>query len=571
MARKTARPGRTLALLFLAIAIMFGGIAFAGTWKPELGLDLRGGTEISMTAENSEGGSVPKESLDEAKAIIDQRVNGSGITGGRVTTEGNDVIKVSIPGTGKVQQETAERVRQTAKLRFRLVACSPQKQCGAGADAGGSMIEDPSTGTVPGTSPRAPFGGETASPTETASASDKASDKASEKPSEGASPSASASAKPEKQNDNAVVKVDDAVKFMRNVPQEWATAYNSFSCPAPGAEPAEDIPGKPLLTCDNDGVPYLLTPAVIEGTEIDEASYGIPQQQANYVVTLDFKSKGNKVFADTTGAIAGTGEQFAIVLDAKVISAPTADSRISGGAQISGDFTQESAASLANNLKYGSLPLDFPDDGIQTRVIGPSLAGNQLTAGLWAGLIGLILVVIFSILYYRAMSIVVIGSLIVAGAGTYGMILLLSETAGVTLDLPGVAGLIVGIGITADSFIILYERMRDDMRDGRSMRVAVDTAWVRARNTCLASDGVSFLAAFVLYVFATNEVKGFAFMLGLTTLIDVLVFFWFTHPMTKLMAGWGFFNKGHVLSGMDKRAIGTVDAPKGTTLVGGKA
>ncbi|MFE6508454.1 protein translocase subunit SecD [Nocardioides sp. NPDC057767] len=570
MARKTARPGRTLALLFLAIAIMFGGIAFAGTWKPELGLDLRGGTEISMTAENSEGGSVPKESLDEAKAIIDQRVNGSGITGGRVTTEGNDVIKVSIPGTGKVQQETAERVRQTAKLRFRLVACSPQTQCGSGADAGGSMIEDPSTGTVPGTSPRAPFGGETASATETASASDKASDKASEKTEPSASPSASASAEPEKQNDNAVVKVDDAVKFMRNVPQEWATAYNSFSCPAPGAEPAEDIPGKPLLTCDNDGVPYLLTPAVIEGTEIDEASYGIPQQQANYVVTLDFKSKGNKVFADTTGAIAGTGEQFAIVLDAKVISAPTADSRISGGAQISGDFTQESAAALANNLKYGSLPLDFPDDGIQTRVIGPTLAGNQLTAGLWAGLVGLILVVIYSILYYRGMSIVVIGSLAVAGAATYGMILLLSETAGVTLDLPGVAGLIVGIGITADSFIILYERMRDDMREGRSMRVAVDTAWPRARNTCLASDGVSFLAAFVLYVFATNEVKGFAFMLGLTTVIDVLVFFWFTHPMTKLMAGWGFYNKGHVLSGMDKRAIGMMPG-SGTTLAGGKA
>lgn len=564
MARKTARPGRTLALLFLAIAIMFGGIAFAGTWKPELGLDLRGGTEISMTAENSEGGSVPKESLEEAKSIIDQRVNGSGVTGGRVTTEGNDVIKVSIPGTGKVQQETAERVRQTAKLRFRLVACSPQKPCGdsTGTDPG-SMIQDPSAGTAPGTSQRAPFGGETVEPAEGEKAS--------------GTPSPSASAEPEskdseKANPNSTVPVDEAVEFMRNPPAEWAARYNSFTCPAPGSDPVEDLPGEPLLTCDDDGIPYLLTPAVIEGTEIKEADYGIPQQQANYVVTLDFKSDGNKAFAETTGAIAGTGEQFAITLDGKVISAPTADSRISGGAQISGDFTQESAAALANNLKYGSLPLDFPEDGIQTKVIGPSLAGNQLTAGLWAGLVGLILVVVFSILYYRAMSIVVIGSLIVAGAMTYGMILLLSETAGVTLDLPGVAGLIVGIGITADSFIILYERMRDDMREGRSMRVAVDTAWPRARNTCLASDGVSFLAAFVLYVFATNEVKGFAFMLGLTTIIDVLVFFWFTHPMTKLMATWGFFNKGHVLSGMDKRAIGTVDAPKGaTTLVGGKA
>ncbi|GGR39920.1 preprotein translocase subunit SecD [Nocardioides luteus] len=570
MARKTARPGRTLALLFLAIAIMFGGIAFAGTWKPELGLDLRGGTEISMTAKNTEGGSVPRESLEEAKTIIDQRVNGSGITGGRVTTEGNDVIKVSIPGTGKVQQETAERVRQTAKLRFRLVACSPQRPCGSGdaGAGGGSMIEDPSGGAAPGTSPRAPFGSETVSASEE---SEKGSDKdAKSDPSPSASASAGADSE-KKKSENSVVKVDDAVKFMRNVPQEWATAYSSFTCPTPGSKPAEDIAGKPLLTCDDDGMPYLLTPAVIEGTEIKEASYGIPQQQANYVVTLDFKSDGNKVFADTTGAIAGSGEQFAIVLDAKVISAPTADSRISGGAQISGDFTQETAAALANNLKYGSLPLDFPEDGIQTRVIGPTLAGNQLTAGLWAGLIGMILVVIFSVLYYRAMAIVVIGSLAVAGALTYGMILLLSETAGVTLDLPGVAGLIVGIGITADSFIILYERMRDDMREGRSMRVAVDTAWVRARNTCLASDAVSFLAAFVLYVFATNEVKGFAFMLGLTTIIDVLVFFWLTHPLTKLLAGWGFFNKGHVLSGMDKRAIGTVDAPTGTTLVGGKA
>ena len=564
MARKTARPGRTLALLFLAIAIMFGGIAFAGTWKPELGLDLRGGTEISMTAKNSEGGSVPKESLEEAKSIIDQRVNGSGITGGRVTTEGSDVIKVSIPGTGKVQQETAERVRQTAKLRFRLVACSPQKPCGNGAtgsDPGSMIQQDPSGGAAPGTSPRAPFAGEKAEPAEGESASGDASQ------------GASKDAEPEKKSENSTVKVDDAVAFMRKPPADWATRYSSFSCPEPGADTVEDVPGKPLLTCDQDGQPYLLTPAVIEGTEIKEASYGIPQQQANYVVTLDFKSDGNKIFADTTGAIAGSGEQFAIVLDGKVISAPTADARISGGAQISGDFTQKTSAALANNLKYGSLPLDFPEEGIQTKVIGPSLAGNQLTAGLWAGLIGLILVVIFSVLYYRAMSIVVIGSLIVAGAGTYGMILLLSETAGVTLDLPGVAGLIVGIGITADSFIILYERMRDDMREGRSMRVAVDTAWVRARNTCLASDAVSFLAAFVLYVFATNEVKGFAFMLGLTTIIDVLAFFWFTYPMTKLMAGWGFFNKGHVLSGMDKRAIGTVDdaRPGTTTLVGGKA
>ncbi|MBO0842875.1 MAG: protein translocase subunit SecD, partial [Nocardioides sp.] len=301
---------------------------------------------------------------------------------------------------------------------------------------------------------------------------------------------------------------------------------------------------------------YLLTPAIIEGTEIHSASYGIPQNGTSYAVQLDFKSKGNAAFADATGAIAGSQQLFAITLDGNVISAATADSRISGGAQITGNFTQKSAASLANNLKYGSLPLDFPASGIQTQNIGPSLAGNQLTAGLWAGAIGLLLVMVFCLIYYRGLGTVVVGSLIVAGAATYAMILLLSKTAGVTLDLPGIAGIIVAVGITADSFIVYFERIRDEMREGRSMRVAVDNAWTRARNTCLAADTVSLLAAITLYIFASNEVRGFAFMLGLSTAIDLVVFFFFTHPMVKLLSTRRFFNRGHKLSGLDAEALG---------------
>ncbi len=189
-------------------------------------------------------------------------------------------------------------------------------------------------------------------------------------------------------------------------------------------------------------------------------------------------------------------------------------------------------------------------------MIGPSLAGDQLSAGLLAGLIGLLLVMLYCLIYYRGLGLVVIASLLVAGAVTYGMVLLLGKTAGFTLTLPGIAGLIVAVGITADSFIVYFERIRDEMRDGKSMRVAVEAGWKRARNTCLAADTVSLLAAVVLYIFAAGVVKGFAFALGLSTIIDLAIFFWFTHPMVSLLARYKFFNRGHKLSGLDAESLG---------------
>jgi len=313
---------------------------------------------------------------------------------------------------------------------------------------------------------------------------------------------------------------------------------------------------------------------VIEGDGISDAGYQQNQNGAGYVVTLDFKGGASNVFADATGAIAGDDtKQFAIVLDGLVVSAPTASSRISGSAQISGSalspFTIDEAKALATNLKYGSLPLEFPADNINTVNVGPSLAGDQLSAGLKAGAIGLGLVMIFCLLYYRGLGLVVIGSLVMAGAMTYGLVLLLSKTAGVTLDLPGIAGLIVAVGITADSFIVYFERIRDEMRDGKSMRVAVDAGWVRARNTTLAADTVSLLAALTLYIFASNDVRGFAFMLGLSTLIDLGIFFFFTHPLVKLLSGVTFFNRGHKLSGLSTAAVG--GRVTRTASAGGKA
>ena len=249
-----------------------------------------------------------------------------------------------------------------------------------------------------------------------------------------------------------------------------------------------------------------------------------------------------------------------------------------GQAQIEGNFTQASAKSLATSLKYGALPVTFSDFSVET--VGPSLAGDQLTAGITAGIVGLILVMIYCLIYYRGLGIVVVGSLLVAGAATYAMVLLLSKTANFTLTLPGIAGLIVAVGITADSFIVYFERIRDEMRDGKSMRVAVEAGWIRARATCLAADAVSLLAAIVLYIFAAGVVRGFAFALGLSTLIDLVVFFWFTKPLVSVLARTTFYNGGGRWSGLSAATLGidaiTADRPRAaatarTSTEGGRA
>jgi preprotein translocase subunit SecD len=272
---------------------------------------------------------------------------------------------------------------------------------------------------------------------------------------------------------------------------------------------------------------------------------------------LTLGGQGKQVFADLSRAMVGTNQQFAVVLDGRVISSPGFTGVIPNGeAQITGSFTESSANSLATSLKYGALPIAFDSGATQVQTIGPSLAGDQLSAGITAGIIGLLLVMLYCLIYYRGLGLVVITSLIVAGIVTYAMVLLLSSAAGFTLSLPGIAGLIVAVGITADSFIVYFERIRDEMRDGRSMRVAVQAGWKRARNTCLAADAVSLLAALVLYIFAAGVVKGFAFALGLSTLIDLAIFFWFTHPMVTWLARFRFFNRGHKLSGLDAGNLG---------------
>ena len=256
------------------------------------------------------------------------------------------------------------------------------------------------------------------------------------------------------------------------------------------------------------------------------------------------------------------------MLDGQVVSyAGVNEPILDGNAQITGDFSESEARSLSNSLKYGALPLRF---STSVETIGPSLAGDQLSAGIYAGIIGLAIVMLYCLLYYRGLGLVVVASLIIAGIVTYGVVLVLAKSAGFTLTLPGIAGLIVAVGITADSFIVYFERIRDEMREGRSMRVAVETGWARARNTCLAADAVSLLAAVVLYIFAIGVVRGFAFALGVSTIIDVAVFFWFTKPTMTLLARYTFFNSGSRFSGLSRATLGIDEGPH-VHVAGGRA
>ncbi|MBA3233712.1 MAG: protein translocase subunit SecD [Propionibacteriales bacterium] len=610
MATKTSRPGRTLVVFLLLIVAMFAGVAAIGTWKPRLGLDLQGGTRITLQAKSSGGGSITPDKLDEAVGIISSRVNGAGVAEAEVTTQGDDIIVIEIPG--EVDNDLAKTIGSTAQLRFRLVAANfPPKGTQTQATptpTGGTPTTPAPTDSTSGT-PTTPTGettgpklspGETGkttkngkngknrvappwdednaggAPTTSPPSSTSTSSEPTPTPTTPTQPTStpsSADGPPTALIPPDLVQIDDPYVWVRNPPQEWQVRAASYQCPEPGkkTQSQPDIPSQPLVACDEDGQRYLLGPAMLEGTEVTDASAGIPQQGVNYVVNMEFNGEGAKTFRDVTTKIAinlggqYAGLPFAIVLDGKVLSAPTNAEPIPGGrAEISGStdnpFTQESATSLANSLKYGALPLSFLQQGVSDE--GPELASNQLAAGVVAGIVGLILVVIYCLLYYRGLGLVVIASLLIAGAITYACVLLLGHAYGFTLTLPGIAGLIVAVGITADSFIIYFERLRDEVRDGRTLRTSVETGWVRARTTILAADAVSLLAAIVLFIFAIGVVKGFAFALGLTTLIDVFVVFFFTKPMVTMLSRTKFFGQGHKWSGLDRQHLGMPPLPR---------
>jgi preprotein translocase subunit SecD len=572
VAKKTSRPGRTLLIFFISVAVLYGLAALGGTWKPQLGLDLEGGTRITLQAISD----VNATKLEQARGIIEQRANGTGVTEAEVTVQGSKNIVVEIPG--KNRKDLVDSVKRTAQLRFRLVYGTGQPGVLA------TSTPSPTTSASPSTTPS---GTPSSTPTEKVSPAtstpkprvapryaDDADTTPSPSPTPTAIPGVTPSSTPAPTPTQKGASVDDPLAWSQNPGAEWLAKYQAFVCPAKGqdATPVADDPDKPLITCNDQGLKFLLSKAVIEGTSLKSASAGIPQQSTAWAVQLTLKGSARGIFADISRALYNNGGQFAIVLDGKVISDPGFEGVITDGrAEITGSFSESEATSLANSLKFGALPVRFGSDPL-VEVVGPSLAGDQLSAGIYAGIIGLLIVMIYCLLYYRGLGLVVIASLLVAGVVTYATVLVLAKAAGFTLTLPGIAGLIVAVGITADSFIVYFERIRDEMRAGKSMRVAVEAGWIRARNTCLAADAVSLLAAVVLYIFAIGVVRGFAFALGISTLIDVIVFFWFTKPMVSLLARRTFFNSGNRYSGLSRETLG-VDVKRGGTsrLVGGEA
>jgi len=623
VATRRHRPGRTLVIFLMGVSVMFGLVALAGSWKPALGLDLQGGLRITLTAL----GDPSDENFEEARRIIDQRVNGSGVVEAEVTAQSGRYIVVEIPGSTENRQETEELVRRQAQLRFRLVACgeqSPVNPCATGTPLGRAPVALAEPGDqVGGRTYKSNEESETASPTDTSSPTDGPVPTQDPEGSEGSE----GPEEPGAETGPVVRTAQDEISWAASPDQESIALYNSLTCNAEGVlemtndknetalAPQPDDPDQPLVACGFRGdvpVKYLLSRSVIEGTELSDASAGIPQNDVKWAVSIDIGNDPDKAhpispepwtcdgdgnirdeddnivdvetagegdpcaggeddFETISSQLVDTERQFAIVLDGVVLSDPTMEAVIyDGNSQITGDFTEEEATNLANSLKFGALPIAFDKDAT-SEDIGPSLAGDQLTAGLTAGGIGLGLVMLYCLVYYRALGLAVVSSLFVAAGITYGMVLLLSESAGFTLTLPGIAGLIIAVGIVADSFVIYFERIRDEMREGKSMRVAVETGWARARVTRIAANTVSMLSAVVLYLFATGAVKGFGFALGLSTLIDLAVLFWFTKPLVSWFAQFKAFNSGHRMSGLSPGSLG-IDGPARTpSTAGGNA
>jgi preprotein translocase subunit SecD len=517
---KSAR--KSLIWLLVIIFGLAGLIGFGSTtdenasFTPKLALDLQGGTQIILSPLLLDGQAVTTEQLDQAVSIIRQRVDASGVSESQVTTQGDTNIIVSIPGIP--DENTLALIKASAKLEFRPVLVTSAGTPTAEVDGAENSDPDATESPAPEETPAAEE--PTVSPTD---ASD-----------------------------------------LNWITPEIQKQFDDLDCASVFREPGQiDDPAVPLVTCDVNGfTKFILGPVEVDGANISDASNGTVTSSTGastntWAVNLEFDEIGTEGFSTVTQRLFPLEQprnQFAITLDGFVITAPTTQAVITNGsAQITGSFDRESSKVLADQLKYGSLPIGFEVQSQEN--ISATLGQDQLTSGLLAGLIGLILVVIYSAFQYRGLAIVTVGSLLVAAVLVYLLIAFLSWRQGYRLSMAGVAGLIVAIGITVDSFIVYFERVRDEIREGRNLEVAVENAWKRSIRTILASDAVSFTAAATLFLLTVGNVRGFAFTLGLTTIVDLIVVLLFTHPLLRLLARTKFFSSGHPWSGFDSKAL----------------
>ncbi|MCD9877396.1 protein translocase subunit SecD [Streptomyces guryensis] len=557
-----SKPGRSLALILIAIVALTGGMFASGDTTPRLGIDLAGGTSITLraVAEPGQESAINKTNMDTAVQIMNNRVNGLGVTEAEVQTQGSKNIIVNIP-KGTNSKEARQQVGTTAKLYFRPVLTT-ELSGGAAASPSPSASGSPS-GKATGKATEKATGKSTPSPSATPSATATSQGravtdalKADATPSANASSGAKTSSSPSPSASSSGSAA--ASKLEAQYSALDCTNKKQRAVAGRGAKSSD-----PTIACGQNSSgqwqKYILGPAEVDGTDVKNAQARFnTQSAAGWTVTMEFTGKGSKKFGDITGKLAknqSPQNQFAIVLDGNVVSDPSVNQALTGGnAEITGSFSQQEAQSLANMLSYGALPLTFKEDSVTT--VTAALGGEQLHAGLIAGAIGLALVVVYLLIFYRGLSVIAIPSLLVSAILTYVLMSLLGQAIGFALNLPAVCGAIVAIGITADSFIVFFERIRDEIREGRSLRPAVERAWPRARRTILVSDFVSFLAAAVLFIVTVGKVQGFAFTLGLTTVLDVVVVFLFTKPLMTILARRKFFANGHKWSGLDPKALG---------------
>ncbi|MFJ1541071.1 protein translocase subunit SecD [Micromonospora chalcea] len=616
------RPGRQLAVLGLIFVVLYLLVFFSGGasggWKdrlePRLGLDLVGGTRLTLEATNTVDGKPPTAgNLEEARQIIESRVNAYGVAEAEVVTEGNRNIVISLPG----QNRDLTDVGSAAELRFRKVlkatdgsgaaaAPAPTPSATPSGTAGpapsGSASPQATTSPKVSASPSAGGqGGMAPNPSASASATPSASPSA-------ASPSASAEPVPqsiEQQRKAVEQKVgaaawaaasglqapadlttdptlaDKLKPFGTLTPQEVAVLpvemqFNvpTITCAQLDKRPAASIKDEKqkAVACES-GAKYLLDVAKVLGTDVKNASAQL-DQTSSWVVSLNFTGKGQEKWtALTREAFNNEGQacdqtalgqdgkcRVAVVLDNAIVSSPEIQGVLTGDSQITGSFDNKTANALASQLRYGALPVTFEPQEQQN--VTATLGDSHLKAGLLAAGIGMLLVIIYSFFYYRLLGSVIFLSLVLSALLVFGALVVLGRSIGFTLTLAGIAGMIVSLGVAADSFVIYFERLKDEIREGRSPRSAVPRAWIRARRTIISANAITLMSAVVLYIVSVGAVKGFAFALGLATVLDLVVVFLFRHPIMTMFARTRAFLSPRV-SGLG-RALPARSAESGT-------
>ena len=573
MASHKRRPVRALVTLTVAIVAACAALALGHFTKgvspyPDLALDLKGGTQLILTPTVTAGGQreITDDDITQAISIIRNRIDASGVSESEISSMGNSNIMVSIPGTPS--QEQLDLIRASSQMNFRPVLRMGLAQTAA-------PVQDPNVQSGDASATDAQSGATTQSGEVTAQSGEDAVD------------AAVAMSFADKNGDG--VLSDTPAEQPENASSlQWETEqvlYDFLTLDCSASADVKRVEGpadKPYAACDDSGrIKYILGPVTVPGSDLKSATAGLVRTQTGgstgaWSVSLQFNNDGAEKFKESSEILygfhdsdpeaggnggAGTPDRnhFAVVLDGTVITAPSMNSIIpTGQAEITGNFTAATSRTLANQLSFGSLPLNFEVESEQQ--ISATIGTDHLTVGLWAAMIGFLLVILYLIWQYRGLAIISAGSLVVASIITYLVITLLSWWMGYRLSLAGVAGLIMAIGVTTDSFIVYFERVRDEVRDGRPLRAAVEEGWDRAKRTILVSDAVNLVAAVVLYLLAVGGVQGFAFTLGVTTVIDIAVIFLFTHPMMELLIRMRFFGEGHKFSGLDPEHLGAKNA-----------